>query len=146
MKYIQLFEIPILCFLCFVLLESSGGYAETPNAFIFSLNNFETLAPFVSKVKTGKERRAIYRHSYYGPKFSDDLVIYLDAIKKRTQKHAWAPGTLFHLECMTRSRSWLGLSTSHLMRWRCFILAHPAKCKITWTEFNWKWSETYNIT
>ena len=35
----------------FVLLESSGGYAETPNAFIFSLNNFEGLAPFVSKVK-----------------------------------------------------------------------------------------------
>ena len=86
MKYIQLFEIPILCFLCFVLLESSGGYAETPNSFIFSLNNFETLAPFVSNVKTGKERRAIYRHSYYGPKFSDDLVIYLDAIKKKDSK------------------------------------------------------------
>ena len=86
MKYIQLFQIPILCFLCFVLLESSGGYAETPNSFIFSLNNFETLAPFVSNVKTGKEIRAIYRHSYYGPKFSDDLVIYLDAIKKKDSK------------------------------------------------------------
>ena len=56
MKYIQLFEIPILCFLCFVLLDSSGGYAETPNAFIFSLNNFETLAPFLSKVKAGKKK------------------------------------------------------------------------------------------
>ena len=32
--------------LCFVLSESSGDDAETPNAFIFSLNNFEGLAPF----------------------------------------------------------------------------------------------------
>ena len=86
MRYIQLLEIPILCFLRFVLLESSGGYAKTPNAFIFSLNNFETLAPFVSKVKTRKEAKAIYRDSYYGPKFSDDLVIYLDAIKKKDSK------------------------------------------------------------
>ena len=67
-------------FLCFVLLESSGGYAKTPNAFIFSLNNFETLAPFVSKVKLQKIRKAIYRHSYYGPKFGNDLVICLDTV------------------------------------------------------------------
>ena len=53
MKYIHLFEILILCF-CFVLLESSGGYARTPNAFIFSLNNSEGLAPFLSKVKQEK--------------------------------------------------------------------------------------------
>ena len=65
--------------LCLVLLESSGGYAKTSDAFIFSLNNFETLAPFVSKPKnTGK---AIDRDSYFGPKFGDDLVIYLDAEK-----------------------------------------------------------------
>ena len=82
MKYIILFEIPILCFffLCFVLLESSGGYAEAPNAFIFSLNNFETLEPFVSKVKLQKIRKAIHRDSYYGPKFGNDLVIHLDAV------------------------------------------------------------------
>ena len=80
MKYILLFEIPILCFLCFVLLDTSGGYAKTPNAFIFSLNNFETLAPFVSKVKPGKAEGAIYRHSYYGLKFGNDLVIHLDAV------------------------------------------------------------------
>ena len=67
-------------FLCFVLLESSGGYAKTPNAFIFSLNNFETLAPFVSKVKPEKSRKAIYRLSYYGPRFGYDLVIHLDAV------------------------------------------------------------------
>ena len=78
MKYIHLFEIPILCF-CFVLLESSGGYAETPNAFIFSLNNFEGLAPFLSKVKQAQTERAISRHSYYGPKFGNDLVIHLEA-------------------------------------------------------------------
>ena len=64
---------------CFVLLESSGGYAETPNAFIFSLNNYEGLAPFVSKVKKDKTKNAIERDLFYGPKFGDDLVIFLDA-------------------------------------------------------------------
>ena len=67
-------------FLCFVLLESSGGYAETPNAFIFALNNFERLAPFVSKMKLQKIRKAIHRDSYYGPNFGNDLVIHLDAV------------------------------------------------------------------
>ena len=63
---------------CFVLLESSGGYGKTPNAFIFSLNNSEGLAPFVSKVKEDKTKNAIERDLFYGPKFGDDLVIYLD--------------------------------------------------------------------
>ena len=61
-----------------VLLESiggSGGYGETPNAFIFSLNNSEGLAPFMSKVKREYKQFAIYRHSGYGPAFGDDLVI-----------------------------------------------------------------------
>ena len=61
------------------MLESSGGrkYAETPNAFIFSLNNSERLAPFLSKpIET---KRAIERRSDTGPKFGQDLVIYLDA-------------------------------------------------------------------
>ena len=65
--------------LCFVFLESSGGYAETRNAFIFSLDNFERLAPFVSKVKLQRIGKAIHSNSYYGPKFGDDLVICLDA-------------------------------------------------------------------
>ena len=72
MKYIH------LCF-CFVLLESSGGYAETPNAFIFSLNNHQGLAPFLSKVKPEKTQVAIYRDSSSGPVFGNDLVIYVDA-------------------------------------------------------------------
>ena len=62
--------------LCFVLLESRGDYAETPNAFIFSLNNYGRLAPFLSKPKvTGA---AIDDRSYYGPKFGSDLIIDLD--------------------------------------------------------------------
>ena len=68
------------------MLESSGGDAETPNAFIFSLNNFETLAPFESKVKPEKRKRAITRHSYYGPKFGGDLVIYLEAENKKNSE------------------------------------------------------------
>ena len=68
----------MLCFLCFVLLESSGGYAKTPNAFIFSLNNYERLAPFLSKVKPERTGRAIENSSLHGPKFGSDLIIYLD--------------------------------------------------------------------
>ena len=67
---------------CFVLLESidgHGSYGKTPNAFIFSLNNFEGLAPFVSKVKKGKTEKAINKASDTGPMFGQDLVIYLDA-------------------------------------------------------------------
>ena len=90
-------------FLCFVLLESSGGYVETPNAFIFSLNNFETLAPFVSKVMTEKKRRAIHRSSYYGPMFGGDLVIYLDAVNKKDSearlgsRYSVPPGVQYRL-------------------------------------------------
>ena len=60
------------------MLESSGGYAETPNAFIFSLNNFEGLAPFVSKVKNGNTKEAIERRSDNGPMFGQDLLIFLN--------------------------------------------------------------------
>ena len=63
----------------FVLLESSGGSAETPNAFIFSLNNFEGLAPFVSKVKEKKTHKAIDRSSDSGPVFGQDLLIFSNA-------------------------------------------------------------------
>ena len=66
-------------FVCFVLLESSDRVAETPNAFIFSLNNFERLAPFVSKVKKEKTAKVIYRGSDTGPVFGQDLSIDLDA-------------------------------------------------------------------
>ena len=81
----MLFEIPILCFI-FVLLESSGGYGATFQAFIFSLNNSEGLAPFVSKVKQEKVAKAIERHLYYGPKFGEDLVIHVEARRKGSSK------------------------------------------------------------
>ena len=67
----------MLCFF-FVLLESSGRYGKAPNAFIFSLNNSESLAPFFSKVKPEKAGTAIDRRSDTGPKFATDLIIYLD--------------------------------------------------------------------
>ena len=62
------------------MLESSGRFDETPNAFIFSLNNFEGLAPFVSKVKEKKTQRAIDRRSDSGPVFGQDLFIHLDTV------------------------------------------------------------------
>ena len=62
-------------------------------------------------------------------------------------KHAWVRTTLFHPQWRTGAQSWRGLDCIfHLMRWRYFILTHPAKFKITWTEFNWKWSNAFNIT
>ena len=65
---------------CFVLLESSGGKAETPNAFVFFLNNFKGLAPFVSELKTGN---TIHRGSKLGPTFGQDLLIYYNAPSDR---------------------------------------------------------------
>ena len=59
--------------------ESSGGYIATSEAFIFSLNNNEGLAPFVSKVKKEYSRYAIFRTSYYGPRFGFDVYINDDA-------------------------------------------------------------------
>ena len=62
------------------------------------------------------------------------------------QKHPWARTTLLHLQ-WTRTISWRGLDwISHLMRWRYFIWTHPAKCKMTRTDFNWKRSDLCNIT
>ena len=81
----MLFKIPILCFI-FVFLESSFSYGATSEAFIFSLNNSEGLAPFVSKVKQGKVGKAIERDSYYGPKFGEDLVIHVEASRKGSSK------------------------------------------------------------
>ena len=65
------------------MLESSGGAAETPNAFIFSLNNFEGLAPFVSKVKNGKTKEAIDRRSVIGPNFGLDLLIFFNPLSRK---------------------------------------------------------------
>ena len=70
--------------LYFVLLESSGPrYGATSEAFIFSLNNSEGLAPFVSKVKPEKADKAIERSSYYGPNFGQDLVLDVEEGRKR---------------------------------------------------------------
>ena len=54
---------------------SSGGWGATSEAFIFSLNNYERLAPFVSKVKPEYTGKAISRISFYGPCFGNDVVI-----------------------------------------------------------------------
>ena len=59
--------------------ESSGGYSATSEAFIFSLNNNEGLAPFVSKVKKEYTGKAIYRHSSYGPVFGNFVYIFDNA-------------------------------------------------------------------
>ena len=56
-------------------IDGHGDYGKTPDAFIFSLNNSEGLAPFMSKVMRESEDLAIYWHSDYGPAFGDDLII-----------------------------------------------------------------------
>ena len=47
-----------------------------------------------------------------------------------TNTRTLAPITLFHVKYKTRAQSWLGLVTSHLMRWRCFILAESKNAAI----------------
>ena len=68
------------------MLESSGGYGATFEAFIFSLKNSEGLAPFVSKVTPGKAGKAIERNSYYGPNFGQDLFIHVEESRKSSSK------------------------------------------------------------
>ena len=46
-----------------------------------------------------------------------------------SQSHALACTTLFLLQCRTRKQSWPGLTASHLMRWRYFILTLLNKYK-----------------
>ena len=46
-----------------------------------------------------------------------------------THTHVLAHTTLLLLECRTRIQSWPGLCTSHLMRWRYFILTLLNKYK-----------------
>ena len=55
------------------MLESSGGYGFTRKAFIFSISNKEELDPFVSEVRS--PYLAIYRRSWYGPRFGYDISI-----------------------------------------------------------------------
>ena len=55
--------------------ESSGNFSATSEAFIFSLNNNEGLEPFVSKLKEKFSGEAIYRSSYYGPRFAFGVFI-----------------------------------------------------------------------
>ena len=72
--------ITILFILCtFGFSESSGGYGAASEAFIFSLNNNEGLAPFVSKVKKGYTGSEIFRDPSFGPWFGNDVFIYNNA-------------------------------------------------------------------
>ena len=43
------------------------------------------------------------------------------------RSQALATLTLFQVEYETSTKSWLGLTTSHLMRWRCFILTESPR-------------------
>ena len=46
-----------------------------------------------------------------------------------THTHALSGPTLLLVQCRTRTQSWPGLSTSHLMRWRYYILTLLNKYK-----------------
>ena len=66
------------------MLESSGGFGEygfTRKAFIFSISNKEELDPFVTEVM-GPDG-AIYRWSWSGPRFGDDIDIANNANSNR---------------------------------------------------------------
>ena len=55
------------------MLESSGSFGFTSKAFIFSISNKEELDPFVSEVR--RPNRAIYKASWSGPMFGEDIGI-----------------------------------------------------------------------
>ena len=89
-------------FLCFFIIinilfilrtfgfsESSGGYSANSKAFIFSLNNNEGLAPFVSEVKKECTGKAIYRDSAIGPVFGAHVYIFDNA-----DSNGWSRGRL----------------------------------------------------
>ena len=59
------------------MLESSGGYGFTRKAFIFSISNKEEQDPFVVEVR--RPGWAIYRASWFGPYFGNDIYINNDA-------------------------------------------------------------------
>ena len=69
-----------------VLLGNSNSWGETTKAFIFSLNNTEGLAPFVSKVKKEYTGKAIRRNLYDGPQFGNDIIIADDANSSKYSK------------------------------------------------------------
>ena len=56
-----------------MLDPSSGLWGFTRKAFIFSISNKEELDPFVIEVR--RPDRAIYRASWFGPCFGDDIEI-----------------------------------------------------------------------
>ena len=55
------------------MLESSGRWGFTPKAFIFSISNKEELDPFENEVRWPDW--AIYRASFYGPCYGNDIEI-----------------------------------------------------------------------
>ena len=74
--FVFIIIIIILFILCtFGFSESSGRDSATSEAFIFSLNNNEGLAPFVSNVKKEYSGTAIYRGSFIGPVFGRNVII-----------------------------------------------------------------------
>ena len=64
-------------YLPFCSLDSSNGYGETTNAFIFSLRNKEELHPFKSMIKETHLQYAIYKHPANGPTFGPGTDIYI---------------------------------------------------------------------
>ena len=59
------------------MLESSGDWGFTRKAFIFSISNKEELDPFVVEVR--RPDGAIYRRSWSGPVFGQDIYIHNNA-------------------------------------------------------------------
>lgn len=52
-----------------------GGCSHSTSSFLFSLRNKDNLAPFIAKIKQGKEERAVYCAKDYGPWFGNNDVL-----------------------------------------------------------------------
>jgi hypothetical protein len=51
------------------------GWTHSTSSFLFSLRNKDNLAPFIAKIKQGKEERAVYCAKDYGPWFGNNDVL-----------------------------------------------------------------------
>ena len=71
------------CFFCFAD-SRSHEYGHTHEAFIFSLENRETLPPF--KCLATSETKAIYNNLVYGPSFGETLCLVIEGDRAKQSR------------------------------------------------------------
>ena len=100
------------------MLGNSNSWGETTKAFIFSLNNTEGLAPFVSKVKKEYTGKAIRRNLYDGPQFGNDIIIADDANSSKYSKAVLDKYYSVPASVKNSDKALAGTSIHRIHKWR----------------------------